>query len=176
MFRLVERDSSQHNHGIVIEDYALIGKLRVRGARLARGSIDWLCFPRFDSPAVSPPSSVHPTTAAGRCARSTSPPSRALIGATTLYWKPTREQTGRVRVTDAMIPAGETTLIASCATARCSADDMELAIRFDYVSIIPWVHATHSADSRQSPDRKAIRSAHHHAADRRRLKTSRSSM
>jgi GH15 family glucan-1,4-alpha-glucosidase len=34
-----------------IEDYALVGDLQTAGVVGANGSVDWLCFPRFDSPA-----------------------------------------------------------------------------------------------------------------------------
>jgi GH15 family glucan-1,4-alpha-glucosidase len=34
-----------------IEDYALVGDLQTAAVVGANGSMDWLCFPRFDSPA-----------------------------------------------------------------------------------------------------------------------------
>jgi GH15 family glucan-1,4-alpha-glucosidase len=48
-----------------LEDYALLTDLRTGPLVSGEGSIDWLCLPRFDSPAIFRALLGGPTTAAG---------------------------------------------------------------------------------------------------------------
>ena len=41
-----------------IENYGVIGDLHTVALVGNNGSIDWFCYPRFDSPASSPPCST----------------------------------------------------------------------------------------------------------------------
>ena len=128
-----------------LEDYALIGDTQTAALVARDGSIDWLCLPRFDSPAcfaallgeprhgrwlIAP----RPATCAGaapplprRHARASRPSSTTAAGAVRLIdCMPPRERApDLVRVVEG---------VAARSTMR-----MELVIRFDYGSIVPWV-------------------------------------
>jgi GH15 family glucan-1,4-alpha-glucosidase len=126
-----------------IEDYGFLSDTQT-GALVARdGSVDWLCFPRFDSAACFAALLggkkngrwvIAPVAKVKRCYRRYRGDS--LILETTLE---TAESS--VRLIDFMPPRGTNPDIIRIVEAvrGTTALRMELIIRFDYGSIVPWV-------------------------------------
>ncbi len=126
-----------------IEDYALIGDCHSAALVGKHGSIDWLCFPRFDSPAcfaalLGKPEHGHWKIAPRGEVQSVRRRYRpgTLILETDFHMK-----SGVVRLIDFMplrTGAPQVMRIVECIQGRVDMR-MELAIRFDYGSIVPWV-------------------------------------
>jgi len=147
-----------------IEDYALLGDLQTAALVSTTGSIDWLCLPRFDSPAcfaalVDTPDAGHWTVApaaGGVCT------SRRYLENTLVLETEWRTPEGTVRVTDFMPPRGhapDVVRIVEGINGRV-AMHCELRLRFDYGRVVPWVR--HHADRMEAiagPDRVALRTS-----------------
>ena len=127
-----------------IEAYALIGDTRTAALVGNDGSIDWLCLPRFDSQACFAALLGEPRH--GRWLLAPSDPvqrtRRRYREATLILETEFETQTGVVRVTDCM-PLGKNrhrrVLRVVDGLAGEVAMRMELIIRFDYGSVVPWV-------------------------------------
>lgn len=129
-----------------LEDYALISN--TRGAALVGrdGSIDWLCLPRFDSPAcfcalLGGPENgrwlIEPRDQVRRH-------SRRYRAGTLVLDTEIETKFGRVRITDCMPHwEGRHDLVRIVQGLDGSVPmRMELIIRFDYGAIVPWVQST----------------------------------
>jgi GH15 family glucan-1,4-alpha-glucosidase len=128
-----------------IEDYALIGDLQTCALVARDGSIDWMCVPRFDSPACF--AALLGTAEHGRWRIA---PTDAVVEVQRRYRDDTlilettfTTATGRVRVVDFMpvrTEAIDLIRVVEGVEGRV-AMRMDFAIRFDYGSIVPWVRA-----------------------------------
>jgi GH15 family glucan-1,4-alpha-glucosidase len=126
-----------------IEDYGLIGDLQTAALVGRDGSIDWACFPRFDSGACF--AALLGTTDHGRW----------LVAPRGDAWSPGRRyrentlvletdwesEGGKVRVIDFMPPRGKAPDIVRIVEGVAGEVEMdsELVIRYDYGSTLPWV-------------------------------------
>lgn len=126
-----------------IEDYALIGDCHSAALVGRDGSIDWLCWPRFDSPACFAALLGRPENGRWLLA-----PKDPRARATRRYREDTliletrfETDTGAVTVTDFMPPRGQTSdLIRIVACERGEVRmGTELVLRFGYGSYVPWV-------------------------------------
>ncbi|HEX2074872.1 MAG TPA: glycoside hydrolase family 15 protein [Geodermatophilus sp.] len=126
-----------------IEDYALLGDLHTAALVSREGSIDWLCVPRFDSPAcfaalLDTPEAgrwlLAPATG-GRCTR------RRYRGDTLVLETEWVTPEGTVRVVDFMPPRGEAPDVVRLVEGISGAVPMrgELRLRFDYGHVVPWI-------------------------------------
>ncbi|HVS32090.1 MAG TPA: glycoside hydrolase family 15 protein [Thermoanaerobaculia bacterium] len=128
--------------GRLLEDYALIGNLQSAALVSRNGSIDWLCFPRFDSPACF--AALLGSRDNGRwliAPRDKSETTRAYRKDTLVLETEHVTGTGRVLVIDAMIPRAErpTVIRVVRGLEGVVQMSMELVVRYDYGSIVPWV-------------------------------------
>jgi GH15 family glucan-1,4-alpha-glucosidase len=127
----------------LIEDYGLIGDLQTAALVSRDGSVDWLCLPRFDSGALfaallGSRENGHWTIQPAGEFRSTR---RKYRGDTLVLETELETDDGAVRLVDFM-PPRETKpdLVRIVEGVRGRVEmRMELVIRFDYGSIVPWV-------------------------------------
>lgn len=133
-----------------IDDYAMIGDCHTGALIGKNGSIDWLCFPRFDSPsmfgALLGNENHGRWLLAPKDERATS--TRRYDGATFNLVTTWTTPDGEVDVTEFM-PHGDrrAVLIRRVRGVRGTVDmHQELRIRFGYADAMPWV--------RQMPEKK----------------------
>ncbi len=126
-----------------IEDYALIGDLQTAALVGRDGSIDWCCFPRFDSGACF--AALLGTPDHGRWLLA---PHEEIRRSTRRYRHDTlilesvfETESGAVRAIEFMPPRGDEPDIVRIVEGLDGEVPMrsELVIRFDYGSIVPWV-------------------------------------
>ncbi|MGH8569843.1 MAG: glycoside hydrolase family 15 protein, partial [Gammaproteobacteria bacterium] len=140
-----------------IEDYALIGDC-LSSALVGRdGSIDWLCWPRFDSGACFAALLGEPKHGRWQIAPAGEVRSvrRRYRDDTLILETDFEVDNGAVTLIDFMPPRGEAPDIVRIVEGRRGTVPMrlELIIRFDYGSIVPWVrHIEHGISATAGPD------------------------
>jgi GH15 family glucan-1,4-alpha-glucosidase len=126
-----------------IEDYAIIGDCETAALVARDGSIDWLCWPRFDSGACfaallgSPDNGRWVIAPAESSARS----SRKYRGDTMILETTYETSDGAVDVIDFMPQRGNNADLVRMVVGKRGRMSMhtEIVFRFDYGSIVPWV-------------------------------------
>jgi GH15 family glucan-1,4-alpha-glucosidase len=147
-----------------IEDYALLGDLHTAALVSTAGSIDWLCLPRFDSPAVFAAllhndEAGHWTlapAAGGTCT------SRRYAGNTLVLETDWVTAEGAVRVIDFMPRRAGAPHVVRIAVGLSGEVPMRsvVRLRFDYGRVVPWVrHRGNRVDAVAGPDRVRVTSA-----------------
>jgi GH15 family glucan-1,4-alpha-glucosidase len=126
-----------------IEDYALIGDCRAAALVGRDGSIDWLCWPRFDSPACF--AALLGTSENGRwlIATKEAPVSinRCYRPGTLILETEFETDTGCAVIIDFMPPADGTDLVRIITGRRGKVVfQTELVLRFNYGASVPWVN------------------------------------
>jgi GH15 family glucan-1,4-alpha-glucosidase len=126
-----------------LEDYAVVGDTQTLLLVGKNGSIDWLCLPRFDSPACfasllgGPENGRFLLAPRGEIKRVTRKyRDRSLVLETEM-----ETEDGVVRIVDAMPIRGrypDVVRIVEGVSGRVPMH-MELVIRFDYGEVLPWV-------------------------------------
>ncbi|HFL7938958.1 TPA: glycoside hydrolase family 15 protein [Pseudomonas putida] len=125
-----------------IEDYALLGNCRSAALVSRDGSLDWLCLPRFDAPAVF--AALLGNEENGRWRVAPCDPvehsSRQYLDDTLVLETTWVTATGRARVLDFM-PLGDVNSVVRIVEGLSGETnfEMDLVMRFDYGRSVPWV-------------------------------------
>ncbi|HTW74840.1 MAG TPA: glycoside hydrolase family 15 protein [Steroidobacteraceae bacterium] len=146
-----------------IEDYALLGDCETAALVARDGSVDWLCWPRFDSPACF--AALVGAEANGRWliapvdaqARRT----RRYRGDTLILETEIETAGGTATLLEFMPPRGEASHLVRLVMGRHGQVRLrtELIVRFDYGSLVPWVtrHAPDTLHAVCGPDMVVLR-------------------
>jgi GH15 family glucan-1,4-alpha-glucosidase len=147
-----------------IEDYAIIGDCKSAALVGSDGSIDWLCWPRFDSAACL--AALLGTPENGRWLIA---PALAPLGVTRRYRPGTlvletefKTESGRAAILDFMPPADGAELVR-IVVGRSGRVDFrtEFVARFDYGSTVPWISRLYDGaiSAVAGPERLVLRSS-----------------
>ena len=145
-----------------IEDYAMIGDCHTAALVSKQGSIDWLCLPHFDSPSCF--AALLGSSENGYWSITPAEPVRSVRRryreGTLILETEFETDSGSVTLTDFMTPREEMPeLVRLLVGTRGQVQlNLELVIRFDYGSVVPWVRRTASGISAiAGPDRVSLR-------------------
>ncbi|MCW3820036.1 glycoside hydrolase family 15 protein [Micromonospora sp. DR5-3] len=126
-----------------IEDYALLGDLHTAALVARDGSIDWLCLPRFDSPACFAALLADEEAGRWRLAPAAGEPAtrRRYRDDTLILETEWDTPDGSVRVVGCMPPRGHAPDVVRVVEGLSGRVPMrmDLRLRFDYGHIVPWV-------------------------------------
>jgi GH15 family glucan-1,4-alpha-glucosidase len=146
-----------------LEDYALIGDCETAALVCKDGSIDWLCWPRFDSDACM--ASILGTEDNGRWMiapeLATTASGRRYRGDTLILETRFETEDGAVLLIDFMPPRGKASDICRIVVGERGrvVMHMELIMRFSYGAAVPWVTRADDGgvDYVAGPDRVILR-------------------
>ena len=135
--------AAKPNHTARIEDYALIGDCHSAALVSREGSIDWLCWPRFDSGACFAALVGTPDNGRWRIAPAEAPVriSRHYRPGTLILETIFDTHDGSVALIDFMTAATGQSSVVRIVEGRSGqvAMRLDLALRFEYGSAVPWV-------------------------------------
>jgi GH15 family glucan-1,4-alpha-glucosidase len=145
-----------------IEDYAFLSDTQTAALVSRDGCVDWLCLPRFDSPACF--ASLLGDTKNGHWRffpeEEVVETRRRYRGDSLILETEIETKSGAVRLIDFMPPRGENPDIVRIVEGLRGkvSMQMELVVRFDYGQIVPWVrHRNGGLEAIAGPDGLILR-------------------
>lgn len=137
------REPDSTDRPFPIEDYALIGDLHTAALISRKGTLDWLCLPRFDSPSmfaalVGPEDAGHWTLAPRGAVTHTE---RAYLPGTFVLRTLWRTEEGEAEVIEFMpLHDHRANLVRRVRGLRGRVTFRQiLRVRFDYSAAVPWI-------------------------------------